>query len=444
MTFDPGHLPYPSRRAPVLARNCVATSQPLAAQAGLEMLRRGGNAVDAALAAAIALTVTEPTSNGLGGDAFALVWDGASLHGLNGSGRSPAAWAPERFAGRDAMPHLGWDAVSVPGAVDAWARLSARFGRLEFAALFGPALAHAREGFPVAPVTAFHWERAAKRYAAFDEWRRCFLIDGRPPRAGELFRNPELADSLAAVAESRGEAFYHGPLAERLARAAAEDGGALTVDDLAAHRSEWVAPLAMDYRGVTLHELPPNGQGIAALVALGILAHLEPERFDPEDPAAVHLQVEAVRVGLDEARRHVADPEHMAIDPRDLLDGERLARRAAAVDPERAADGPLPPCAGGGTVNLAAADAAGMMVSFIQSNYMGFGSGVVVPGTGISLQNRGAGFTLEAGHPNRVGGGKRPFHTIIPGFVTEGAAARLAFGLMGGPMQAQGHVQMVL
>ncbi|MBN2170578.1 MAG: gamma-glutamyltransferase family protein [Candidatus Krumholzibacteriota bacterium] len=444
MPFDPGDLPYPSRRAPVLARNAVATSQPLAAQAGLEMLRRGGNAVDAALAAAVALTVVEPTSNGLGGDAFALVWDGKALHGLNGSGRSPAAWTPERFAGRDAMPDLGWDAVTVPGAVDAWARLSERFGRLDFPALFEPALAYAREGFPVAPVTAFHWERAAARYAGFDEWRRCFLVEGRPPRAGTIFRNPGLADSLAAVAGSRGEAFYRGPLAGRLARASADGGGALTADDLAAHRSEWVAPLAMDYRGIALHELPPNGQGIAALVALGILARLEPERFAPEDPAAVHLQVEAMRAGLDEARRHVADPAHMAIDPRELLDDARLARHAATIDPDRAADGPATPRPGGGTVNLAAADAGGMMVSFIQSNYMGFGSGVVVPGTGISLQNRGAGFTLEPGHPNRVGGGKRPFHTIIPGFVTEGGAARLAFGLMGGPMQAQGHVQMIL
>ncbi len=436
--------PYPSRRMPVFARNVVAASQPLAAQAGLEMLRRGGGAVDAALAAAIALTVVEPTGCGLGGDAFALLWDGAGLTGLNSSGRSPAAWSPERFAGRTSMPAAGWEAVTVPGAVAAWSALSRRLGKLPFAELFGPAVDYARNGFPVAPVTAERWREAEAPGWGTPELRRLFFPGGRAPRPGQIFRAPEIAATLEEIAASHGEAFYRGRLAEAIAAAAAEAGGALAAADLAGHEAEWVAPLAVDYRGVALHELPPNGQGIAALIALGILRHFDLAALAPDAAESLHLQIEAMKRAFALVFREVADPRHMRIAPEALLGPERLAAEAAAVRRDRAgappADPPPPP---GGTVYLAAADAAGTMVSFIQSNYTGFGSGVVVPGTGIALHNRGCGFALAPGHPNRVGGGKRPFHTIIPALATRGGRPLLAFGVMGAHMQPQGHVQMM-
>jgi len=430
--------PYAACRSPVCADNLVATSQPLATQAGVQALRRGGNAVDAALTAAITLTVVEPNNNGLGSDAFALIWDGHRLHGLNASGRSPAAWTPERFAGRKQMPLQGWDSVTVPGAVSAWVALSERFGRLPFDALFEDAIAYAEHGFPVGPKTAYYWHHAVTAYADRPDWQAHFAP---APAAGERFRRQELAASLADVAASRGETFYRGALAERMAAAAAAEGGALTAADLDAHRADWVEPLGQDYRSVQLHEIPPNGQGLAALVALGILRHREVPELD--SGAGVHLQLEAMKIAIRAAFDHIADAEAMTLPAEALLDEAGLARLARAIGPEASS---LPPAAlpvGRDTVYLCTGDAEGRMVSFIQSNYLGFGSGVVVPGTGIALQNRGAGFSLEAGHSNRVGPSKRPFHTIIPGFVTEGGGARLAFGVMGGHMQHQGHVQMV-
>ncbi|MCU0604952.1 MAG: gamma-glutamyltransferase family protein [Desulfobacterales bacterium] len=437
-------FPYPSRRMPVLARNAVATSQPLAAQAGLRMLLAGGNAVDAAVAAAIALTVVEPTGNGIGGDAFAILWDGAALHGLNSSGRSPRAWSPQRFAGRAAMPTLGWDAVTVPGAVAAWAALSGRFGRLPFAELFKPAIAYARHGFPVSPITADRWRQAQAYYPEFAEINRTFFPGGRAPQAGEVFRCPDQADTLAAIAESRGEAFYRGAIAEKIAACAAAEGGALTLADLAGHAADWVTPLSVDYRGVTLHELPPNGQGIAALIALGILKHFDLRRFPVDSAESIHLQIEALKRAFGKVFRHVADSDHMTMPPADLLRADALAAAAEAMRMDRAAAVRGGPPAGGGTVCLTAADEDGRMVSLIQSNYLGFGSGVVVPGTGIALQNRGLGFVLAEGHPNRVAGGKRPFHTIIPGFLTRSGRPLMSFGVMGAHMQPQGHVQMVV
>jgi gamma-glutamyltranspeptidase/glutathione hydrolase len=436
-------FPYPSRRMPVLARNAVATSQPLAAQAGLRMLLVGGNAVDAALAAAIALTVVEPTSNGIGSDAFAILWDGNALHGLNSSGRSPQAWSPQRFAGLAAMPPLGWDTVTVPGAVAAWAALSGRFGKLPFAELFRPAIAYARRGFPVSPITAARWQQALALYPQFVEINRTFFPDGRAPHPGEPFRCPDQADTLAAIADSRGEAFYRGPIARKIAACSAAEGGAMTLDDLAAHAAEWVEPLSIDYRGVTLHEIPPNGQGIAALIALGILRDFDLRRFAVDSVDSLHLQIEAMKSAFDLVFRHVADSEHMRTPPGDLLRSDALAARAAAIRMDRAAPAPAKPASGGGTVYLTAADESGMMVSMIQSNFMGFGSGVVVPGTGIALQNRGVGFVLDEGHPNCVAGGKRPFHTIIPGFVTRNGRPLMSFGVMGAHMQPQGHVQMM-
>jgi gamma-glutamyltranspeptidase/glutathione hydrolase len=429
---------------PVLARNVVATSHPLAAQAGLRMLLAGGNAVDAAIAAAVTLTVVEPTGNGIGADAFAIVWDGKTLHGLNSSGRSPKAWSPERFAGRGAMTASGWDSVTVPGAVAAWVALSRRFGKLPFAELFKPAAAYARHGFAVSPMTARRWEEAQAFYPNFAEINRTFFPSGRAPRAGEVFRCPDQADTLAAIAESLGEAFYRGSIARKIASCAEAGGGAVTLDDLSAHTADWVEPMAIDYRGVRLQEIPPNGQGIAALIALGILQHFELGKLPVDSADSIHLQVEAMKIAFAEVFRHVADIDHMQLPPADLLREERLAAWASRIRMDRAAQPASNAPAGGGTVYLTAADESGIMVSFIQSNYMGFGSGIVVPGTGIALQNRGYGFVLAKGHPNCVAGAKRPFHTIIPGFVTREGRPLMSFGVMGAHMQPQGHVQMIV
>jgi len=436
--------PYPSQRMPVMGRNAVATSQPLAAQAGLRMLLQGGNAVDAALATAIALTVVEPTGNGLGSDAFALVWDGTALTGINGSGRSPAQWTPQRFSGQDTLPEHGWETVTVPGAVDTWVRLSERFGQLPFEALFEPALAYARNGFPVSPMTARRWAEAADTYATFATFRATFLPGGCAPRPGDIFRCPDMAVSLQDIAATRGESFYRGALAQRITADAVAHEAALTFEDLAGHRSEWVTPLAIPYRDVHVHEIPPNGQGLAALIALGVLARFDLAAFPVDSADSLHLQIEAMKIGFALAACHIGDPQCMRVAPEDLLTPDFLAHQAQTIRMDRAADaaGRLPFEAG--TVYLTTADDKGGMVSMIQSNFTGFGSGVVVPGTGISLQNRARGFTLEKGHPNAVGGGKRPYHTIIPGFVTRNGQPLLSFGVMGGYMQPQGHLQMVV
>ncbi len=428
---------------PVLADNVVATSQPLAVQAGIAAMREGGNAVDAALAAAIALTVVEPTSNGIGSDAFALVREGDTLHGFNGSGRAPAALAADRFRSEGEIPPTGWDPVTVPGAVDCWVRLSERFGALPFERLFADAVRHARDGFAVSPVTARAWAGAAGRLAGVPGFAEAFLPGGRAPQAGERFRCPGQAETLEAIAATRGETFYRGALAGRIAGHARSTCGLLTEADLAAHRGEWVAPLSVEFSGRTLHELPPNGQGLAALVAAGILRHHRIEALPPDSADAIHLQVEALRIAFAETAEHVGDPAFQTIPVERLLDESYLAARAREID-RNAAGAPRPRIPrGGGTVYLATADAEGRMVSFIQSNFQGFGSGIVVPDTGISLQNRGHGFSLKPGHPNEAAGGKRPFHTILPGFVSRGGRPLLAFGVMGGHMQAQGHIQML-
>ncbi len=427
-----------------MAKNVVASSQPLAVQAGLRMLEKGGNAVDAALATAICLTVVEPTSNGLGSDAFALLWDGEELHGLNGSGRSPDAWSFEQFSKYEAMPWTGWDTVTVPGAVSTWVALWERFGTLPFKELFKPAIHYAREGFLVSPITAKMWAFAPKKYQEFPNFATAFLPGGRAPVAGERFFHPAQARTLEAIAETKGEAFYKGGLAKVMASHARETGGLLSEEDLAAHSAEWVKPLSQDYRGFTLHELPPSGQGIAALQMLGILEHFEMDELPVDSPESIHLQAEAMKLALADAHRYVADPGHMELDPDELLGSNYLSRRAALIHKGRAQN----PCYGrparGDTVYLTAADESGMMVSFIQSNFGGFGSGIVVPGTGISLQNRGTGFSLEQGHPNQVNGGKRPYHTIIPAFLSRKGEPVMSFGVMGGPFQPQGHAQILV
>ncbi|WP_374676344.1 gamma-glutamyltransferase family protein [Ideonella sp.] len=442
---------YPSTRTPVFARNVVATSHPLAAQAGLRMLARGGNAVDAAVATAAAMTIVEPCSNGLGSDAFAIVWDGQRLQGLNASGRAPAAWTPEwlrRTYGVDAqMPVRGWGGITVPGAVSAWAALSERYGKLPFEDLLAPAIEIAERGYAVPVIVQQKWALAAKvaelvRQPGFAE---TFLPRGRAPQVGELFQFPGAARALRLIASTRGEVFYRGEIAAAIAAQSAAQGGAMTAADLAAHRPEWVDTVEVDYRhGYRLHEIPPNGQGIAALIALGILRHFDIGGLDPDGVESQHLQIEAMKLAFADVYRYVSEPASMGLTPADLLDDTYLAERARLVDPKRAQ--PFEPGnpVKGGTIYLTAADESGMMVSFIQSNYMGFGSGVVVPGYGVSLQNRGHGFSMDAGHPNVVAPGKRPFHTIIPAFVTRDGEPQMSFGVMGGHMQPQGHLQTLV
>ncbi|HYJ19323.1 MAG TPA: gamma-glutamyltransferase family protein [Burkholderiales bacterium] len=437
-------FPYASRRMPVMARNVVATTQPLAAQAGLRMLLKGGNAADAIVATAVTLTVVEPTMNGIGSDAFALAWDGERLHGLNASGRAPQAWSAARFAGHASMPTEGWDTVTVPGVVSAWVALSRKFGKLPFAELFEPAIEYASHGFTVSPVIATQWQAQAPRLRDQPGFAEAFLPGGEPPRAGQLFRHPAQAQTLREIAATGGESFYRGALAQKIAAFSKQCGGVMTPGDLAAHQADWVQPITQSYRGHELHEIPPNGQGLAALMALGILEHFELGAFAPDSADSLHLQIEAMKLAFADVYRYVADPATMEFGAERLLDEGYLASRARLIEREKARSMAHGVPAATGTVYLTAADANGGMISYIQSNYMGFGSGVVVPGTGISLQNRGSAFSLLAGHPNHVSGGKRPFHTIIPAFLTRGGKAVMSFGVMGADMQPQGHLQMTV
>jgi gamma-glutamyltranspeptidase/glutathione hydrolase len=441
---------HPMPRLPVFGRNVVATSHPLAAQAGLKMLMAGGNAVDAAIAAAAAMTIVEPVSNGLGSDAFCILWDGTRLHGLNASGRAPAAWTPAWFAakcGADAKtpPLRGWDSVTVPGAIAGWAALSERFGKLAFGDLLQPAIEIAERGYAVPIVVQQKWAAAAALPELNSQpgFARVFLPHDRAPRVGELFRFADAARTLRRIAETKGEAYYRGDVAEAIARHAHDHGAALTAADLAAYAPEWVETIGTDYRGHVLHEIPPNGQGIAALIALGILRRFDLGALPADSVASQHLQIEAMKLAFADVHRYVAEPASMEVTPAQMLDDAYLAERAKLVDPKRAQLFGAGNPAKGGTIYLTAADERGMMVSFIQSNYMGFGSGVVVPGIGVSLQNRAATFVMTEGHPNRVGPKKKPYQTIIPGFVTKAGKPVMSFGVMGGQMQPQGHAQMV-
>ncbi|CAD5374821.1 Gamma-glutamyltranspeptidase [Rubrivivax sp. A210] len=442
---------YASHRSPVFARNVVSTSHPLAAQAGLRMLQAGGNAVDAAIATAAMMTIVEPCSNGLGSDAFCILWDGRQLHGLNASGCAPAAWTPDYFRqrhGADARtpPKRGWDSATVPGAVSAWMALSARFGKLPFADLLAPAIETAERGYAVPVIIQQKWANAAAlpELTTQPGFAEAFLPHGRAPAVGERFAFAAAARTLRLIAGSRGEAFYRGEVAEAIAAHARAHGGAMTAADLATYQPEWVTPISRDYRGHTLHEIPPNGQGIAALIALGILEKFDIAALPRDGVASQHLQIEAMKLAFADVYRHVAEPRSMRLTPAQMLDDGYLAERARLIDPSKAQNygpGHLPQ---GGTIYLTAADAGGMMVSFIQSNYMGFGSGVVVPGYGVSLQNRGHGFTLNPASDNLVAPGKRPFHTIIPAFLTKDGAPVMSYGVMGGDMQPQGHMQTLV
>ena len=450
MSFDPMRYPFPSRRTVVYARHgMVATSQPLAAQAGLSVLRRGGNAVDAAVAAAAALTVVEPTSNGIGADAFAIVWHQGRMYGLNASGPAPAGLTAEAVArtGAAEVPLHGWLPVTVPGAPAAWAALVGRFGALSLADCLAPASQYAAEGYPLSPVLARHWGAACAAYRrllagpVFEAWFETFAPGGRPPRAGELWRSAGHAASLRAIGESHARAFYEGDLADRIDACSRAHGGQLRKADLEAFRPEWVEPVSVPYRGYDVWELPPNGQGLVALLALNTLSGLACGEWGA--PATLHLQLEAIKLAFADGRRYITDPRHMDVRVEDLLSPGYAAGRRALVGPSAGAPAAGRP-ARGGTVYLATADGAGTMVSFIQSNYMGFGSGVVVPGTGISLQNRGCAFSLDPAAANRLEPGKRTYHTIIPGFLTRDGVPVGPFGVMGGHMQPQGHLQVVM
>lgn len=456
MTRFDWHNPYPTLRLPVFARNIVSTSHPLAAQAGLRVLWQGGNAVDAAIAAAAALTIVEPVSCGLGGDAFSLVWDGAKLHGLNASGVAPAAWSIDYFKRRHGeserglarQPRRGWDTVTVPGVVAGWEALHGKFGSLPFADLMAPAIEIAERGHAVASIVARKWAAAIPELHDQPGFADTFMPAGRAPGVSELVRFPDHAKTLRLLANGGPRAFYEGEPAERIAAFAREGGGALTFDDLRGYRAEWVEPIGKDYRGYTVHEIPPNGQGIAALIALGILEQFDLRALACDGIHSQHLQIEAMKLAFADVYRYVADPRAMEVSPEAMLDPAYLASRAALIDPRRATHFTSGMPHAGGTIYLTAADERGMMVSFIQSNYMGFGSGVVVPRTGIALQNRGCGFSMDPRSANCVAGGKRPFHTIIPAFVTECVDGRrypvMSFGVMGGDMQPQGHLQSIV
>lgn len=447
MKFDYNN-PYTTTRIPVFARNVVSTSHPLAAQAGLRMMLKGGNAVDAAIAAAAAITIAEPVSNGLGSDAFCILWDGKELHGLNASGCAPQAWTPEYFkakygASASTPPKRGIDSVTVPGAVSSWMVMSERFGKLPFADLLEPAIEIAERGYLLPVVVQEKWASATEELKALPGFAQSFLPWGRAPNVGELFQFKAAARALRLIAETKGEAYYRGEIAQAIAKFSAANGGSLTVDDFARYKPEWVKPIAKDYRGYTLHEIPPNGQGIAALIALGILDKFDLASLAVDGVDSQHLQIEAMKLAFADTYKYVAESSSMEVTAAQMLDDSYLASRAKLIDMKKAQDFGAGNPVKGGTIYLTAADENGMMVSFIQSNYMGFGSGCVEPSFGVSLQNRGHGFSLAAG-ANQVAPGKRPFHTIIPAFLTKDGQPVMSYGVMGGNMQPQGHMQTLV
>ena len=450
MKHDYLHYPYPSQRMVTFARNgMAATSQPLAAQAGLRILEKGGNAIDAAIAVAAALTVVEPTSNGIGSDAFALVWTQGQLHGLNSSGPAPKRISIDELAkhGITEMPKFGWLPVTVPGAPGAWAELSRKFGRLPLTEVLQPAIEYAENGYPISPVLGKNWQGAYARYKTtlqgeeFKHWFETFAPNGKAPQIGEMWRSPDHARTLQSIAETQGESFYRGELAEKIDRFSKQYGGYLSVQDLAAFHPEWVEPITVNYRGFNVWEIPPNGQGLVALMALNILKGFNFTEKDTLD--TYHKQIEAIKLAFADGQRYITERSKMTVRVEELLSDAFAAERRKLIGETALLPEPgVPPK--GGTVYLATADSEGNMVSYIQSNYMGFGSGLVVPGTGIALQNRGHNFSLNPLHDNRLEPGKRTYHTIIPGFLTKGNEAVGPFGVMGGFMQPQGHVQVVM
>jgi gamma-glutamyltranspeptidase/glutathione hydrolase len=426
----------------------VATSSPLASQAGIYILRRGGNAIDAAIAAAAALAVVEPTGNGLGSDAFAIIWKDGKLRGINGSGPSPKAYDMDAFSRRgwSEIPAAGWGAVTVPGAPGTWAALSSAMGRLPLTEVLSPAVEYARDGFAVPVNVARFWGRAVKKFAhlggeAHAGWFETFCPNGRAPEPGELFRNPDMAGALAMIGESGAESFYSGETALRIVDFSRRTGGFLTADDLSSFKPEWTEPISVNYKGYDVWEMPPNGQGIVALIALGILRDFDFSGHD--DTTTIHRQIEAIKMGFADAAKYVADPRFSGAPVMELLSDEYLASRRTLIGEEAASRAAGDPRSGG-TVYLCAADGDGNMISFIQSNFNGFGSGIVAPGTGVSLNNRARCFSLDPASPNALAGGKRPYNTIIPGFLTKDGEPVGPFGVMGAYMQPQGHAQVIM
>ncbi len=452
MKYDPLFQPYASNRYCITASNgMVATGSNLAAAAGLEVMQKGGNAVDAAVAAAAALTVVEPTANGLGSDAFALVWVKNHLYGLNASGYSPKNISLEKVKARtddDKMPRFGWTPVMVPGAVSAWPALVNRFGKLSLKEVLAPAVRYAEEGYPAGPMLAKMWELSTKFYLQrtgrkqeFEEWFRTFTKDGESYHFGEIIRLENHAKTLRLIAETDGEAFYRGEIAEQFVRQSERDGGYFCMEDLTSYHPEWVEPISVNYRGYDVCEIPPNGQGITALMALNILKQFD---FDQKECAdTYHKQIEAMKIAFADSRHYVTDPRFMTVDPKWFLSDEYGKLRAKEITGQAALPSFVQPPKSG-TVYLCTADGEGNMVSYIQSNYLGFGSGIVLEGYGIALQNRGSDFSLNPENANALAPHKKSYHTIIPGFLAKDGRAVGPFGVMGGYMQPQGHVQTVM
>lgn len=430
-------------------KGMVATSQPLAAQAGLDVLKRGGNAMDAAIATAACLTVVEPTSNGIGGDAFALIWTNGELHGLNASGLAPQAISIKAIqeAGFSEMPRFGWSPVTVPGAPGAWAEISKRFGRLSLSEVVEPAIRYAREGFAISPILGHYWNKAYQMYSRelvgqeFEEWFKVFAPNGCAPEIGERWSSASHASTLEEIAMTHAESFYRGELAEKIDHYSRKANGYLRKEDLASYRPEWVKPIKINYRGIDVWEIPPNGQGLIALMALNIVK--EDIFNEKESVDTYHKQIEALKLAFADGLHFLTDPQYMKVDVEELL-SETYAQARRSTLTELAHLPKVGNPQRGGTVYLATADQEGNMVSFIQSNYMGFGSGIVVPDTGIALQNRGHTFSLNQAEENCLAPGKKTYHTIIPGFLTKGSEAVGPFGVMGGFMQPQGHLQVVM
>ena len=442
--------PFKGERQPVYAKKgVVATSQPLAAQAGLEILKKGGNAVDAAIATAAALTVVEPTSNGIGGDAFAIVWMNNELHGLNSSGPSPATLTVDavKALGHEKMPSHGVVPITVPGVPAAWAALSKKFGKLPLHEVLAPAIRYAEEGYPVSPVLGHFWKLSYKRFksnftdAQFEEWFKTFAPNDRAPEVGEMWKSQNHANTLREIAETGAESFYKGNLAQKMDDFMKQHGGFLSAQDLATYEPEWVQPVSVNYRGYDVWEIPPNGHGIVATMALNIYQKLQ-SKPKWQSSKTYHEQLEAMKVAFVDGKAFITERAEMPVDVAYLLSDEYAEQKAELIGEDAINPQPIE-LPRGGTVYLATADEEGNMVSYIQSNYMGFGSGIVIPGTGISLQNRGADFSLDESAPNVLKPNKRTYHTIIPGFLTKDGEAVGPFGVMGAYMQPQGHFQVI-
>lgn len=453
MEFNPTYIPYHSRRYPVYAnKGMVCASSPQASAAGLEAMRKGGNAMDAAVATAAALTVCEPTANGIGSDAFALIWSekDQKLYGLNASGRSPRNISIEKVnqqVSDGKMPVFGWIPTMVPGAVSGWAKVAERFGRLPMTESMATAVRYARDGYPCSPNLSALWRASLRRYSTLDmkaeleAWFATFAPEGTAPAPGDIIKLPHHARTLDLIAQTNGEAFYRGELAERVIAESDRMGGYFCREDFSEYEAEWVEPISVNYRGYDICEIPPNGQGIVALMALNIL-----KEFDFKEKECVdtyHKQWEAMKIAFADGKFHVTDPAQMNIDYHDLIRPEYGAYRASQIT-----EGVAQPCPetppSSGTVYFCTADGEGNMVSWIQSNYMGFGSGVVIPKTGIALQNRGHDFSLDPQAANALVPWKKSYHTIIPGFIMKDGKGVAPFGVMGGYMQPQGHVQVVM